>query len=87
MIPDGYKTQDGCWNCNNIFIKNNYASIEFCCHYDKSEIPKSEDFWWDEKNNKELSDDEGEKLMDAWDAWKKNHQVSDSGICPKWEGE
>lgn len=93
MKPKSYHEQNCCGNCQYVFIKSEYDEFnEFYCNYDNISRPlcgsvgMREDYY-NELINKGIDInnlEEYEKLIMKWVTWKKDKEVSESGICDKF---
>lgn len=88
MIPQSYRTQDGCYNCKHAFILFEYdCSDEYFCTKDGTKRPKCGSI---AMNNEEydyniFSEKEILKQMDDWNNWQSSRQVKPYGICNSHE--
>lgn len=72
---EGYRNQDGCWNCTKVKVVGHYDSdTTFHCHADRSKRPKYVDY---------SSIAAMIPTADAWDEWHDARRVMAYGICDK----
>lgn len=87
--PNDYKEQNGCWNCQHVFEKEEYdAASDFFCTVDGILQPTLN---LDQvKDKSKLITFSGrqkvyDKLVRKWEKWANPRQVKECGKCGQWE--
>jgi len=93
--PRDYKRQHGCWDCDHVFVQQDYGGDLLWCAYGAADTrpPCGETNNGEEwpRYNGDPADEEGwEKsewvaASDAWDAWSRGREVSREGSCRVWK--
>lgn len=98
-IPADYRAQDGCWNCQHMWLWSQQdEDVVYYCHEDKLDRPLCDNyeeshatymknngfsFWSGNKKEDERYFKEMNRLNRLWRNWAKKHLVQPSGICSK----
>jgi len=85
-MTKGYKLQNGCWNCGDVFVVEGYdVADEFYCTSDAPTRPHcGSDLMNECFFPRDKTTEEGFAEYEEWCEWERNQQVSSCGICPKW---
>ena len=95
-IPLHYKVQDGCHNCDHVYVRTDFDedTKHFCCQDGPRPMSGShlqgEDFGIDiKKRGIDIFEPEGfaelDRLTEAWVTWEETHKVHESGTCFCWK--
>lgn len=81
MIPESYRSQNGCHNCKHVYERVDYDTTtnngDYYCTFDGSERPHS--------GSVALESDKGFDPV-KWYEWGDSHFVQPAGICAEWIG-
>lgn len=77
---EGYRDQDGCHNCVNVFRRTDFdEGYTYYCTSDAPPRPPCMSVSMKESLHDTDSD------YDLWDAWKAGREVNPWGTCEDWE--
>lgn len=87
MKPESYREQDGCWNCNKVFVRHEYdewpqwfctvgtPDRPLCCSVAMNEAGDLGDIFTPAMDAR----------YNAWDKWADNTECRPYGKCDGWE--
>jgi hypothetical protein len=79
----GYQCQDGCHNCESVFIWDEWDDPLICyCDFDGDRPPCTSVFLKElNKLGIKIGDKRWRKAHDKWNKWEEKHRVESWGIC------
>lgn len=94
-LPQAYRVQDGCYNCQCAFVREEYdAGPLYFCLADTSDGPRppcmsvSMDEWpGKDRHYEDINQEDAEEDADhdLWQKWSEDHEVEAWGVCPLWK--
>jgi hypothetical protein len=86
MIPNTYRRQNGCYNCEKCFIKSEYDDENlYYCTMNAPKRPPCMSVLMDEYESSLKDEKKFHDMYEEWEVWVKDRNVSAWGICDSWE--
>jgi ribosomal protein L37AE/L43A len=87
MLRPSYEVQDGCWNCKHHFVKKEYDDADtLFCILGAPLRPFCGSVLLEERHECKTSKETDAKRL-AWEIWKAQREVVESGKCSHYERE